>query len=965
MAIKQTPFVDEFRHQLVDSLFEQYELVKRSRRPVWVSLEAESGWGKTRLIQEFYSRLATTQTSQYWPKTLFAAPEQAPARIETRRKRIHPGTENFNREADSLPDYLYWGINCAERSGLPSQVLLDDLQQLKAHLPFILYKARLSFDGQISAAASAIKSLSLDDITNRFEGVAISAIEELAAGLPLGNLVLKAVNKLFATSRQVAKEHQSVSEQGLQNDSGTDTLEQAFELVTSVLHHGMPMVICVEDLHLATSSTLRLFEKLLQQIDAPLLLITTTWPGRVERIEQLSTSVPELEQKRQLIRYSTSPEVNGAHRLEELNNTAQKELIKSYFPSCADDLLEKICQHYTNPLTIDFLCSLKRCVGKENRPYPLKPETVSKLPKTVEAWCLNAWQGMDDDSQLSLIYSVLAIPEQMRTWAPKLVCDSLDRNIPYAKKIRQEVDGWVTYRSESESFFSDEVMRKIALNNIDDFLDEDDQDEFYAALFQKCLTWKAEIRWQEDTSDYMTHTQFTDNARIIHHIDSLLYTLYQKGFGKNRTTAIKEAMFNLLIADFSEDRSYSDFAQQLLSQLYLLFKQSPLIHTRKTLQLNDIELWFLYRYFDFYKQNSTLEEFIQISNDIIDYLTSLLGADNHATREVKRVYIDALLETHAYPQALQALLAESDQLTFPTINEEELETLDGQNAAKMFRQFNQQAAEKIQHSYKIYQAALRLEQHRAQSEAHALWRSEVFQLLCSLCQLERVLETVNLKTLLAIRTEILDEFFLTSMLQEYVMTIEERKVIDEKIQLVKSFSAQRLTSCFEEPSLSVTDQTTTLSIAADLVEQLLDAQLVELAHHYTNAVSDRVNQWLAEYPLARTKAVNIAQLTLRTVLVDIYIAQHDIDAAMEETKAVKTEFDQLDKEASVEICKLELRIVRQFSQLAHLAEADETLLEALNAKMSQLVERTMQLMLEEYSANSAYSAYLYEINRLL
>ena len=110
------PFVGESRAKLVDGLVEMFDDVSSDGGALWVSLEAQPGWGKTRAGREFYARLASRQEQparrrgrlfrrqqpgRYWP----------PEINDIRRKVVVPtGT----REARSLPEFMWWGVSCVD-----------------------------------------------------------------------------------------------------------------------------------------------------------------------------------------------------------------------------------------------------------------------------------------------------------------------------------------------------------------------------------------------------------------------------------------------------------------------------------------------------------------------------------------------------------------------------------------------------------------------------------------------------------------------------------------------------------------------------------------------------------------------------------------------------------------------------------------------------------------------------------
>ena len=86
-AFSQPPFVGDSRHRVVDGLVDILDEMNSTGEPRWVSLEAPSGWGKTRVVQEFYARLAARQSNHYWPETILGASDVHGFEVGDRRKR--------------------------------------------------------------------------------------------------------------------------------------------------------------------------------------------------------------------------------------------------------------------------------------------------------------------------------------------------------------------------------------------------------------------------------------------------------------------------------------------------------------------------------------------------------------------------------------------------------------------------------------------------------------------------------------------------------------------------------------------------------------------------------------------------------------------------------------------------------------------------------------------------------------
>lgn len=105
------------RIRLVDGLLALVDQVQALGEARWVSLEAPSGWGKTRVAQALYERLAARQTQAYWPATILEATAAANADdISYRRKRIFPDPARLDRAAGRL------SLDADEINKLPRKV---------------------------------------------------------------------------------------------------------------------------------------------------------------------------------------------------------------------------------------------------------------------------------------------------------------------------------------------------------------------------------------------------------------------------------------------------------------------------------------------------------------------------------------------------------------------------------------------------------------------------------------------------------------------------------------------------------------------------------------------------------------------------------------------------------------------------------------------------------------------------
>jgi hypothetical protein len=121
------PFVGDGHHALVDALVGEFETVCTRRVPSWWSLEANTGWGKTRVIQEFYARIAGVQPEpRYWPPAILTPEEN---RVNVQRKRVHPPLTKA--AVGATPSWFWWGISCSSRHGTPLNALAHDLERFE------------------------------------------------------------------------------------------------------------------------------------------------------------------------------------------------------------------------------------------------------------------------------------------------------------------------------------------------------------------------------------------------------------------------------------------------------------------------------------------------------------------------------------------------------------------------------------------------------------------------------------------------------------------------------------------------------------------------------------------------------------------------------------------------------------------------------------------------------------------
>ena len=125
-------FVGAQREQTVTDLVAAFDRIRTTMRPELVVLESETGLGKTRILQEFYARLARDRqgTPPYWPSGSTRRPPATSSAI---------ASGSFPRLPFTIPGgaplpYLWWGIVCEDdESGVAVPRLLDSAAQFEIH----------------------------------------------------------------------------------------------------------------------------------------------------------------------------------------------------------------------------------------------------------------------------------------------------------------------------------------------------------------------------------------------------------------------------------------------------------------------------------------------------------------------------------------------------------------------------------------------------------------------------------------------------------------------------------------------------------------------------------------------------------------------------------------------------------------------------------------------------------------
>jgi len=434
----EPPFLGESRIRLVDGLLAVLAETETRRETRWVSLEAPSGWGKTRVAQALYARLAAHPGAgatpgaddpgpgRYWPATILEATDATPGDVSSRRKRVFPDPARFERAPGALPGFFWWGIACEQRSsGTASQSLLEDLQQIEAHAVYLdAAWARLaSLPERLTPSRARLGQAGGDvgdELAGHVAGMGLEAIVSVA--IPGGGLVVKLARLGVGKAAESRRHREILAAPGpLSGDPRPDPIDETVGMLTRLARPGLPAVVFVEDLHRATPLVEELIERLVRS-NAALLVVTSTWPGELERRERLMALAAEPIIAPRCLRVchdrpAPQPFPAGAG-LDALAPADLAELVRAYHPRTDPETLARLAARFNNPLPLELICTLPkyRRVSAQDGALRLDPTDIERLPRRVEDIYRELWDELPEPAQQALALATLAIPDGDAAW---------------------------------------------------------------------------------------------------------------------------------------------------------------------------------------------------------------------------------------------------------------------------------------------------------------------------------------------------------------------------------------------------------------------------------------------------------------------------------------------------------------------------------------------------------------------
>ena len=481
-------FVGAARHALVEGLLAVYDEVAAAPTPRWVSLEAPSGWGKTRLARELYARLAAERQGEpaYWPPSLLSGADLDPNDVSTRRKRVNPTVAHV---PGSLPRFAWWGISCTSRHGVASAAIAEDIGVLEAHSQYLEDAwLRLPRTSKAAADARALLGVVADEALMELGGRAVESA--LGAAVPGLGIVRWVAEWGWGKHREHSARVDRLESGGAIGADRSGVADAVVEMLVRLARPGLPAVLFVEDLHEADAL---LAEVLLRVVtaDASVLVLSTGWPGHLEESEPLLAAMAAAGER--LVRVTSEhpgplpAPFPAAARLEPLSAQSLASVLRFYHPLVEDRTAELLVRRYPNPLALELFCQIPRYRRRyRDRPLSLTAAQVEELPSSIRDLYRTLWEELPESVREALAIATLGIPSvvdptsgRSQLWNVDLMADAVEAlglpdhdDVDDAFEEAPTAYAWARVVTETLRRFVEPDQLRIASDDLAMFLDD-------------------------------------------------------------------------------------------------------------------------------------------------------------------------------------------------------------------------------------------------------------------------------------------------------------------------------------------------------------------------------------------------------------------------------------------------------------------------------------------------------------
>ena len=400
-------FVGADRVDSVDALAQAFATVVDGGGSRMVVLSAPTGFGKTKIVQEFYARLAKTQPMPtYWPARLEGDSSQ---RWTQTRKSVFPSS--FTVPDGAELSWLWWGVSCFVRQdGRYAQALFDDVTQLAAHGGSLYDRltagdaAGRTFDGS-SALISALGLL----------GVALVPPVAIGVGIVGAGRSVWQNKDLLTRFTKWRKERDPRRNEARVDGEGHGRGSQIREIAENVtaVSRKVPVVLVVDDAQWADSTLVEFIDTVLGNSQAQVLIVATTWPINDDTVDEFG---PFQEWFAKTRRVDTFQDVVKVISLPSLSDDDVAALIRAEYTQLAYEGAPPLSGHVVDgvaalvgvtPMGVRALFGLER-TRKLIGQGALTVDELGRLPRDLEDALRLYWDEVPRSVQTLLAMAAVA-----------------------------------------------------------------------------------------------------------------------------------------------------------------------------------------------------------------------------------------------------------------------------------------------------------------------------------------------------------------------------------------------------------------------------------------------------------------------------------------------------------------------------------------------------------------------------
>jgi len=449
-SLPETPdplFVGESRHKALMQLEGAYYRSIQENRPSLVVVSGIAGSGKTRLVQEFFNRLASGQPEpRYWP-THFSSVTLGTSLLKSRNL-IHPQEVSIRTAKRTFGWYAQTCRRAADDPDLQFQSAVESHRKLIDLHP----KRKVQRLSAYVSAAVVASALTIEFLDNYIALPSLLQWCARVAGLVSFGWSLREFLTTILENRPDAQK----SKQSSSSDSDSVLNESLNFIRTEVERFKTPTVIVIDEWHASDFGTQSFVESLLS-IGGPCFVILTRWLTGGENSGQRPLA-DHIESEA-----IASIELPGL----EIDDIVQiLEFEKPEFPTI---LLRAIAKHSAgNPLIALKLCYFPQvlALALDNTNESEIERTISKLPFDHEGVLKEQWRAVPLEVQQFLcIASVYG--EVIPTHVAKSAFSSFFKSDPTrALELAREPYWWLQILQTDIDMFPDSSLYRIAKDEV-------------------------------------------------------------------------------------------------------------------------------------------------------------------------------------------------------------------------------------------------------------------------------------------------------------------------------------------------------------------------------------------------------------------------------------------------------------------------------------------------------------------